>query len=84
MFCEQTSLHGWQYIAQSHTSNAKHLFWAIIVSLSMATASYFLYNNTVNFLDATVRFKVFFKMQRIIAELDINFVIALYWICGSN
>ena len=50
----QTSLHGWQYIAQSHTSNAKHVFWAIIVLLSMATAFFFLYNNTIDFMDATV------------------------------
>lgn len=53
-FCNQTSLHGWQYIAQKHSSSAKHLFWAMIVSLSMATASFFLYNNTMDFMDATV------------------------------
>ncbi|TRY67488.1 hypothetical protein TCAL_07642 [Tigriopus californicus] len=53
-FCNQTSLHGWQYIAQKHSSSAKHVFWAMIVSLSMATASFFLYNNTMDFMDATV------------------------------
>ena len=54
-FCNQTSLHGWQYIAQSHTSSLKHVFWALIVSLSMATAAIFLYNNTMDYLHATVR-----------------------------
>lgn len=53
-FCRQTSLHGWQYIAQKNGSSAKHMFWAIIVSMSMATAALFLYNNTVDYLNATV------------------------------
>ena len=55
-FCSQTSLHGWQYIAQKHTSMPKHIFWAVIVSLSMATAALFLYNNTVDYLNATVSY----------------------------
>jgi len=54
IFCNQTSLHGWQYIAQAHTSSLKHIFWALIVSLSMATAALFLYNNTMDYLHATV------------------------------
>ena len=53
-FCSQTSLHGWQYIAQKHTSTPKHIFWAVIVSMSMATAALFLYNNTVDYFNATV------------------------------
>ncbi len=53
-FCRQTSLHGWQYIAQKNTSTAKHMFWAIVVSMSMATAALFLYNNTMDYLNATV------------------------------
>ena len=32
----------------------KHVFWAIIVSLSMGTAALFLYNNTMDYLHATV------------------------------
>ena len=53
-FCQQTSLHGWQYIAQKNSSSAKHMFWAVVVSLSMATAALFLYNNTMDYLNATV------------------------------
>lgn len=53
-FCRQTSLHGWQYIAQKNSSRAKHVFWAIMVSMSMATAAVFLYNNTMDYLNATV------------------------------
>lgn len=53
-FCAQTSLHGWQYIAQKHTSTPKHIFWAVIVSMSMATAALFLYYNTVDYFNATV------------------------------
>ena len=53
-FCRQTSLHGWQYIAQKNSSSAKHMFWAVVVSLSMATAALFLYNNTMDYLNATV------------------------------
>ena len=59
-FCQQTSLHGWQYIAQKNSSSAKHMFWAIVVSLSMATAALFLYNNTMDYLNATVRAKLYF------------------------
>ena len=58
-FCKQTSLHGWQYIAQKNGSSAKHMFWAVIVSMSMATAALFLYNNTVDYLNATVSSKLF-------------------------
>ena len=54
IFCRQTSLHGWQYIAQKNSSSAKHMFWAVVVSLSMATAAMFLYNNTMDYLNATV------------------------------
>ena len=54
-FCQQTSLHGWQYIAQKNSSSAKHMFWAVVVSMSMATAALFLYNNTMDYLNATVR-----------------------------
>ena len=30
------------------------MFWAVVVSLSMATAAMFLYNNTMDYLNATV------------------------------
>lgn len=58
-FCRQTSLHGWQYIAQKNSSRAKHVFWAIMVSMSMATAAVFLYNNTMDYLNATVSTRQF-------------------------
>ena len=46
-FCDQTTLHGWQYIGNSETSNKiKLYFWSIIVCLSMVTAGIFLYYNT--------------------------------------
>lgn len=65
-FCRQTSLHGWQYIAQKNSSSAKHMFWAIVVSLSMATAALFLYNNTMDYLNATVSsFKNYFSCYSI-------------------
>ena len=72
-FCNQTSLHGWQYIAQSHTSSLKHVFWALIVSLSMATAAIFLYNNTMDYLHATVRKKARYAItvQNTLANLCI-------------
>ena len=63
IFCRQTSLHGWQYIAQRNSSSAKHMFWAVVVSLSMATAAMFLYNNTMDYLNATVSiFFLIFEM----------------------
>ena len=66
-FCSQTSLHGWQYIAQKHTSTPKHIFWAVIVSLSMATAALFLYNNTVDYFNATVsHYSVNFAKQNLL------------------
>lgn len=61
-FCAQTSLHGWQYIAQKHTSTPKHIFWAVIVSMSMATAALFLYYNTVDYFNATVSLSEIFFM----------------------
>lgn len=54
-FCNQTSLHGWQYMAQKQTSKAKCVFWVVIVVCSMAIATLFLYNNTMDFMQATVR-----------------------------
>ena len=64
-FCQQTSLHGWQYIAQKNSSSAKHMFWAVVVSMSMATAALFLYNNTMDYLNATVRPNFYLlKVQR--------------------
>ena len=47
-FCEQTTLHGWQYVVgSSDTANKLKLyFWAVIVCLSMVTAGIFLYYNT--------------------------------------
>ncbi len=57
-FCQHTSLHGWQYIAQgrdeSPASVAKHCFWGLIVTMSIVIAMLFLYNNTMDFLNATV------------------------------
>ena len=62
-FCQQTSLHGWQYIAQKNSSSAKHMFWAVVVSMSMATAALFLYNNTMDYLNATVRANFYLKSR---------------------
>jgi hypothetical protein len=47
-FCEQTTLHGWQYIGGSSETATKFklYFWAVIVCLSMVTAGIFLYYNT--------------------------------------
>ena len=45
-FCQQTSLHGWQYIVDKPASSCRHFFWATIVILSMVCAGTFLYNNT--------------------------------------
>lgn len=46
-FCDQTTLHGWQYIViQEPGHKLRVYFWAVIVTLSMVTAGIFLYNNT--------------------------------------
>jgi hypothetical protein len=47
-FCEQTTLHGWQYVVGSNdnANKLKLYFWAVIVCLSMVTAGIFLYYNT--------------------------------------
>ena len=74
-FCNQTSLHGWQYIAQSHTSSLKHVFWALIVSLSMATAAIFLYNNTMDYLHATVR-----VLDVIICKQAVSPILVFYYL----
>ena len=63
-FCQQTSLHGWQYIAQKNSSSAKHMFWAVVVSMSMATAALFLYNNTMDYLNATVSANFYLKSDK--------------------
>ena len=72
-FCQQTSLHGWQYIAQKNSSSAKHMFWAVVVSMSMATAALFLYNNTMDYLNATVRANFYLKSR------DVDFRITMEW-----
>lgn len=58
-FCNQTSLHGWQYITQRQGtqgfwSGFKHIFWSVIVCVAMGCAAIFLYNNTIDFMNATV------------------------------
>ena len=45
-FCLQTSLHGWQYLMERPTATCQHVFWVVIVTLSMVTAGTFLFNNT--------------------------------------
>jgi len=46
-FCNQTTLHGWQYIViQEPGHKSRVYFWTFIVTLSMVTAGIFLYNNT--------------------------------------
>ena len=69
-FCQQTSLHGWQYIAQKNSSSAKHMFWAVVVSMSMATAALFLYNNTMDYLNATVRANFYLKIEIVMNEMQ--------------
>jgi len=58
-FCNQTSLHGWQYITQRPETDGfwagfKHIFWSIIVCVAMGCAAIFLYSNTIDFMNATV------------------------------
>ncbi|XP_023319996.1 uncharacterized protein LOC111695065 isoform X2 [Eurytemora carolleeae] len=58
-FCNQTSLHGWQYITQKPETDGfwsgfKHVFWSIIVCVAMGCAALFLYTNTIDFMNATV------------------------------
>ena len=39
------------------------MFWAVVVSMSMATAALFLYNNTMDYLNATVRANFYLKIH---------------------
>ena len=77
-FCQQTSLHGWQYIAQKNSSSAKHMFWAVVVSMSMATAALFLYNNTMDYLNATVRANFYLKIIVVDSRITIKVLLMLH------
>ena len=51
-YCQQTSLHGWQYI-DSEQGWFRKIFWFIIVFMSVALSVYFLVVNTKAYLKAT-------------------------------
>ena len=53
-FCHSTSLHGWQYLSESHHHNGvtrrggKHM-WILIVAASIGVASFFLFTSVDDF-----------------------------------
>ena len=51
-YCEQTSLHGWNYIAQD--KREWKLVWAFVVLASVAMASTFIYKAAEDFMNSTV------------------------------
>ena len=51
-YCQQTSLHGWNYIAND--KKEWKIVWGLIVLASIAMASTFIYTATEDFLNSTV------------------------------
>ena len=54
-FCNQTSLHGWNYICHQNSSKVDKIFWTLIILLSASTAAYFLSKSTIDYQRSTVR-----------------------------
>lgn len=54
-YCEQTSLHGWFYVTSATGGRGLwRLLWTLVVVLSIAVASLFVYKATEEFTKATV------------------------------
>ena len=53
-FCEDTTLHGWQYVDKQTFTKLQKIFWGVILFLSGVGATLFLYDNIVIFKNATV------------------------------
>ena len=54
-YCEQTSLHGWYYIAKDgQKSRPWRIVWTTIVLAGIAVACFFIFNAADNFLKSTV------------------------------
>lgn len=48
VFCQQTSLHGWQYM-QSERGWCQKIFWGLVVLLSLSLGFGFTYNNIIQY-----------------------------------
>ena len=53
-FCNNTNLHGWQYMAEQRFTKLQKAFWGAILFLSTCCAIILIYNNVVIFQNATV------------------------------
>ena len=52
-FCQQTSLHGWQYLGKGGGTKGK-IVWLFIVLASLGVASVFLFTQVEDFLNRSV------------------------------
>ena len=52
-FCQQTSLHGWQYLGKGGGTKGK-IVWLFIVLASLGVASVFLFTQAEDFLNRSV------------------------------
>ena len=52
-FCQQTSLHGWQYLGKGGGTKGK-IVWLFIVLASLGVASVFLFTSTEDFVTRAV------------------------------
>ena len=53
-YCQQTSLHGWQYL-DSESGCVRKFFWFLIVFASVVASVVFLVLNTMEYMEATTQ-----------------------------
>ena len=57
VFCEQTSLHGWNFLAYSKFKCIHVTFWLSVIIGAAFVCTFCIYQNTEEFIEATVDFQ---------------------------
>ena len=73
-FCEQTSIHGWSFIAFSKFKLLHAIFWLVVIVGAFAGCLSMIYDNAMEFKDATVEFQT----ETLTESLDNLFFPSIY------
>ena len=78
-FCEQTSLHGWNFLAYSKFKCIHVAFWLSVIIGAFFVCMYCIYQSTAEFVEATVDFHT----ETLTEPLDKVYFPSIY-ICNKN
>ena len=73
-FCEQTSIHGWSFIAFSKFKLFHAIFWLIVIVGAFAGCLSMIYDNAMEYKEATVEFQT----ETLTESLDNLFFPSIY------